>query len=403
MNTLTEPYSLGIYEWPDVSRYEYLSEHSEFNSLTEDQKQLGANLLSHFFVGVNVAYFRYGNKYADEDLLFATNAGDTTIAYAVDMKTFAVNLSWFLRVVKDPDRYIGTETSVGGIENIQSLEDFFEIAGVEEAAHRIYFKEEKKRSIPLTRIGKKYDYYLDDPENRALLWKAGFIKRYFPQYYPSIRKTIDGARELRTRLSEGLDVSDLPNDSSKYSWVSNKEYNYFKADLYNNNYQQVINLFNSNKEFKSLDDASKEIGVTLYANFLTGIRVITRRLGEASDVIPITFDNNQVADYGTFGVNEGGEYIIHIESFLELIHMVREDNDSIKALGVMKEISVSDLVEIAGVELGSIMMFMKSKENKYSDGDLQMRSMVCKKAYAKKYMSRLGQLFSEAKVEDFEK
>ena len=39
--------------------------------------------------------------------------------------------------------------------------------------------------------------FTSDLENRAMIWKLTYTKRYFPQYYDSLKETADKATEAR--------------------------------------------------------------------------------------------------------------------------------------------------------------------------------------------------------------
>lgn len=82
------------------------------------------------------------------------------------------------------------------------LGDFAEISGVEEGAHRIFLYHkpgylEFHTRKPLDAFRSIVEYDAQDHETRALLWKLGYIKRYFPHYYAPFKAHYDEVVQFR--------------------------------------------------------------------------------------------------------------------------------------------------------------------------------------------------------------
>jgi hypothetical protein len=79
-----------------------------------------------------------------------------------------------------------------------STEDLFLLIGVEEAAHRMFFKKKNDRTA-LT-IYEAPTYHSSDQEYRALIWKFAIVKEYFPQYVESFRSFLRKNEQIRDQI-----------------------------------------------------------------------------------------------------------------------------------------------------------------------------------------------------------
>lgn len=416
MESKLENIHAGKYQWPSPEQYgeitklvfstnvpDFLSFYNGnevFAGLTHEQKEYTARLIGHFFIGIKTAYERFGNKYNDAQLSYTTqNDNFELFAYFPEHDRYAANLNTIMRIAKDPERFLRTHESVGGIASFESLEDMFELAGVEEAAHRIFYKEKKIEPNKQVKIGKKYDYYVVDEEYRALYWKAGYIKHYKPQYLSSINETIDGAQVLRQRIKDQLALDDLPNVAMN-RWPTDGQYQYNKQDIYSENHEKLMAFFESNNAFSGMDSEMKAIAIKLYSNFFIGAQTISRRLGDKTTEYSFTFDESEESEYGVFGVNGSGEFIIHIKEFIDLIRQIRNGDNLEIALGAQKEMKLEDIVELAGVELGSHAFLYRRGRTERPPEEMALRAMVCKKAYAKRYLPHCKDAFESANEEN---
>lgn len=77
------------------------------------------------------------------------------------------------------------------------VEDFFEIDGVEEAAHLMFCNEKGHLGKKLLEnFVPEIQYFRNEMERRALTWKIAYAKRYFPQYTDYLRETVKKINEI---------------------------------------------------------------------------------------------------------------------------------------------------------------------------------------------------------------
>jgi hypothetical protein len=115
---------------------------------------------------------------------------------------FLVFLESFIQLFKNPVEQEKVRLH-WNMSNI-TLKDLILLAGVEEAAHRAFYKKKRKR-ILLGRDGlQPKQYHASDDEYRALLWKFEVIKKYFPQYQEEFKAHIARNKNIRHKLLNPL-------------------------------------------------------------------------------------------------------------------------------------------------------------------------------------------------------
>ena len=188
----------------------FLEERSDlFGDLTEEQRSLGAELVAIFIFGLYATYKRFGFKYENYKITFDTGneVEYDLLAYWLNGDSFGIKIDKFkdlLHGMTDPN-LINVSMSGGGLRENIPVRDYWEIAGVEEAAHLIFFKE-KSRGRKALETGSELDYYTSEPERRALVWKLAYTKRYFPQYADQLRKTLQEVNELLATTENTADI-----------------------------------------------------------------------------------------------------------------------------------------------------------------------------------------------------
>lgn len=174
------------------------SEH--FSDFSSELKDVGAELITRFFFGVQMAYGRFGFKYPIYKITY--DLGERSdydgIGFNDESNGYVAKVK-FLRRVLEITKEKGQCLIEGvGIKEMISAEDFFEIAGVEEGAHLMFYNEKGhlgKRELP--EAEEEYGHYTSEMESRALKWKLAYVKRYLPQYYDSLKQTEKKVREIR--------------------------------------------------------------------------------------------------------------------------------------------------------------------------------------------------------------
>ena len=204
-----------------------LNKHPQLDDLSEDEKRLGAKIMTQFLFGVNMAYKRMGMKY--ENYKITLDAGEEAeydaIAYWNDENKFMIRLSWLKGEIKEISNGKDSFEDAMGIEGKIAVDDFFELAGVEEAAHLMFYNEkDNDTKVQLNTGDDNLDYFTKESEERALIWKKAYAKHYMPQYYDSLSKTANRvlfARkfdEADQKVARGFESSRVKNKPD--GWIS---------------------------------------------------------------------------------------------------------------------------------------------------------------------------------------
>src|SRR5205814_1553019 len=136
----------------------------------------GAELFSRYFFGVMNVYNRYGNKYTNYNLSIDPFDPEKMIGFNTEVNKHVMTLTllnhFFTLYAQN-----GTATvkAAGGIEQEMPAEDFFEIAGVEEAAHSLFVSEKGTSRMPTPPNENPppelvLDYLSNDMEKSGLVW-----------------------------------------------------------------------------------------------------------------------------------------------------------------------------------------------------------------------------------------
>mgnify|MGYP001791558480 CR=1 FL=1 len=179
---------------------DFFSGSEHFSNLTPDLREKGAELISRFFFGVWMAYRRIGFKYSSYNLTYDTGEINdySGIGYNDESNSFAIKVDFMQEVLGKIKEKGNASISGMGIEEMVPTDDFFELAGVEEAAHLMFFNEYGHLGkAALVTNDSDISYHTSEIESRALIWKVGYVKRYMPQYYGSLKRTQDGVRKAK--------------------------------------------------------------------------------------------------------------------------------------------------------------------------------------------------------------
>ena len=136
-----------------------------FSDLTPSQQDNVAELVSRFYFGVHMAYHRLGGKYDNYILAYDINSKNeySSFGFAHEKNKYTVKV------------------------------DF-----LKEAAHLMFFNERGHMGVAeIVNANEKIRGYTSERENRAMKWKLAYTRRYFPQYYDSLKETADKATEAR--------------------------------------------------------------------------------------------------------------------------------------------------------------------------------------------------------------
>lgn len=148
-----------------------------------------------------MAYRRFGFKYPIYELNFDTGDGDNYggIAFDSDNNEYVINIKFLKKVLKIIDNKGQYSIRDPEMEEIMiPVADFFEIAGIEEAAHLMFVNEKRHLGTEqVVEAEEKYKYLTSEVESRALTWKLAYVKRYMPQYYDALKKTTEKVRKIR--------------------------------------------------------------------------------------------------------------------------------------------------------------------------------------------------------------
>ena len=194
-----ESYSVLKEKRTSELREDYLQEFSnieEFKNLSHEQTIIASKLMASFQFGVEMVDKKLGVVDITDSINIIFNKrshrkslDEIDISYRPDRDAYIVGIEWFTKTVEETskDKDFNFD-SLGGIEGAIDPYDGLEIAGVEEAAHRLY-KHVKKPTDMNTSNLPPDEYWASDIERRALLWKLGYTERYFPQYHESLQTT----------------------------------------------------------------------------------------------------------------------------------------------------------------------------------------------------------------------
>lgn len=179
---------------------DFFQTNEHFAGLSPELKNTGAELVTRFFFGVHMAYRRFGFKHPIYKITYDTG-GRTDydgIAFHDESNKYIVKVKFLERVLEITKEKGQCLIGGGGITEMIPAGDFFEIIGVEEAAHLMFYNEKGHLGEEaVAEAEEEYKYYTSEMESRALKWKLAYVKRYMPQYYDSLSQTADKVREIR--------------------------------------------------------------------------------------------------------------------------------------------------------------------------------------------------------------
>lgn len=218
---MSEAEQAPSFHWPSLEEYQSLKdeviaeEKDTFRKFYEDsdhfsdmngvQKAIAADLMAHFAFGVNMAYQRFGGKYRSCNIVYGyPDKGQPTIAFDYGENVYVLNTAKFKKIVGlISNKELGKIEAAGIKKTPVSPRDFFELAGVEEAAHFMFFNEKGHPGKEgFATDDPEVDYYTDDMERSALTWKVAYTQRYMPQYYDELRDLLNRTIEARRKHME---------------------------------------------------------------------------------------------------------------------------------------------------------------------------------------------------------
>lgn len=174
-----------------------------FDNYPKETREQLCIYIARFLFGISNAYQRMGNKYQDYNLVYdinkEKNENNISIAYNGESNSFIISVDFLTKIadIFEESKNIYVK-GAGGIKSKIPLEDFMEIAGIEEAAHLMFFNEKGQYGKDiLDNVDPDIEYFTSDMESRALLWKLAYIKRYFPQYYPDLKQMWTAVKKAR--------------------------------------------------------------------------------------------------------------------------------------------------------------------------------------------------------------
>jgi len=179
---------------------DFFQSEEQFANLTPELQEAGAELITRFFFGVHMAYRRFGFKYPIYGITYdVSDRNDYDgIGFHHERNEYIVKVKLLRQLLENTEEDGRCFIQGGGIERMIPAGDFFEITGVEEAAHLMFFNEKGHSGKgPISGVEEEYKYYTSDMESRALKWKLAYVKRYFPQYQDSLVKTSEKVKEIR--------------------------------------------------------------------------------------------------------------------------------------------------------------------------------------------------------------
>ena len=182
---------------------DFFERNGEFNDLSSQEREAGAYLMVRFFFGVDAVCKRFGNQDSEYRLLYDAGKKDEDHPFAYDQQEdrFLLNVGFLKKAIKkqikqDPFLFAAAGLGSGGLI---SAGDLFELIGVEEGAHYLFYQEKDRPGQgALADAPDIYRYKTSEVESRALKWKTAYAGRYFPDYYEDFRRTSRTVRKLRS-------------------------------------------------------------------------------------------------------------------------------------------------------------------------------------------------------------
>jgi hypothetical protein len=182
--------------------YHQIRRYPDFQDLPRADLMNCSHLLSLFTVGTSMVYNRVGMRPENSIIQFydAQFPWEVQIGYAPDRDVYVIDNSWFRQMVETAQQKDArfTPPSMYAIPVPIRVTDFFELAGVEEAAHRVFFRLKGDfggRGIPHTDDFIRYNSF--EIERRANVWKLAYVSRYMPEYETALRTTMDNVLAAR--------------------------------------------------------------------------------------------------------------------------------------------------------------------------------------------------------------
>ena len=175
-----------IKEWKPVFRQLIEETPDLFTDLNENQAEDLSELMSLFVHGVKMTFRRTRWADGEASMFISADGLDNDIPMGiildVDNPEFAINPFELCKLIKRLGKTDRINGVAGGMEK-PTLEDMFEIGGVEEGDHLIFLKTRKsvgKSALPDRGFG--YEYHTSDIEYTALLRKLSYAKKFKPEY-----------------------------------------------------------------------------------------------------------------------------------------------------------------------------------------------------------------------------
>lgn len=174
---------------------QFFKNNIHFPNWTDKEIRLAGRFVASFIFGALMANRKFGFKYPLPKLIYDLGERDDyhTIAYHGEEDAFIFRLREFKKIVEEKPKNLRG----GGVRRAMSREKWFELAGVEETAHSFLYKEKGDWGRSATPTGSEYDYFTSEAEERALLWKIAYTRRYMPGFKPSLSRALREARKLR--------------------------------------------------------------------------------------------------------------------------------------------------------------------------------------------------------------
>ncbi|MFC1790496.1 hypothetical protein ACFLZP_03370 [Patescibacteria group bacterium] len=178
----------------------FFQTNEHFADLNPELKDTGAELVTRFFFGVHMAYRRFGFKHPIYKITYDTGERSDYdgIAFHDESNEYVAKVKFLKRVLEITKEKGQCLIEGAGIKEMIPAGDFFEIGGIEEAAHLMFYNEKGHLGEkPVAEADEEYKYYTSEMESRALKWKLAYVRRYMPQYYDSLKQTSEKVREIR--------------------------------------------------------------------------------------------------------------------------------------------------------------------------------------------------------------
>lgn len=179
--------------------------HNKTIDVLQDELHRFASILAEFQLGLALIHKRLGINLKQLDIIYSVERIDQfagPFSYiSKDSNISKKHRGKFLLHLKEAYGIFNNEAIFQKVKdhwqisNI-TLDDLFFLAGVEEAAHRVYDqKMNKLEKIANDKVVPSY--HITDLEYRALSWKLKVIKKYFPQYIMHMRTFLEKQRKIR--------------------------------------------------------------------------------------------------------------------------------------------------------------------------------------------------------------